>query len=39
VLDLEGPRSSRGLSPALQVGVGGGVRAGMGFRANGRTRR
>jgi hypothetical protein len=39
VLDLEGPRSSRGFSPALQLGVGGGVRAGIGFRANGRTTR
>jgi hypothetical protein len=28
VLDLEGPRSSRGLSPAVQLGLGGGVRLG-----------
>jgi hypothetical protein len=26
VIDLEGPRSARGISPALQVGLGGGIR-------------
>lgn len=31
-LDLEGPRSSQGFSPAVQVGLGGGVRAGVGLR-------
>ena len=31
-LDLEGPRSSSGVSPSIQVGLGGGVRAGIGLR-------
>jgi hypothetical protein len=32
VLDLEGPRSSRGIAPAFQVGLGGGVRVGAVLR-------
>jgi hypothetical protein len=28
VIDLEGPRSARGISPALQLGLGGGIRIG-----------
>jgi hypothetical protein len=32
VLDLEGPRSSRGIAPAIQIGLGGGVRVGAGLR-------
>jgi len=31
-LDLEGPRSRSGVSPSIQVGLGGGVRAGIGLR-------
>ena len=31
-VDLEGRRSSRGLVPALQVGLGGGVRVGVVLR-------
>ena len=31
-LDLEGPRWSNGMSPSIQVGLGGGVRAGLGLR-------
>jgi hypothetical protein len=38
-IDLEGPRSSHGVSPALQVGLGGGVRAGVGLRWTGRATR
>jgi hypothetical protein len=38
-LDLEGPRSSSGMSPSIQVGLAGGVRAGIGFRWSGRTAR
>ncbi len=32
VLDLEGPRSTRGLSPAIQIGLGGGARVGVALR-------
>ncbi len=32
VVDLEGPRSSGGVSPAFQVGLGGGVRFGVALR-------
>ncbi len=32
VLDLEGPHSATGLSPALQLGLGGGVRIGGALR-------
>jgi hypothetical protein len=32
VMDLEGPRSSGGISPAFQLGVGGGVRLGGALR-------
>jgi len=32
VVDVEGPRSSRGFSPAFQLGLGGGVRAGAALR-------
>ncbi|MBW8768775.1 MAG: hypothetical protein JF589_03380 [Gemmatimonadetes bacterium] len=38
-LDLEGPRSSSGVSPSIQVGLGGGVRAGVGLRWGGRGTR
>jgi hypothetical protein len=38
-LDLEGPRSSSGVSPSIQVGLGGGVRAGIGLRWSGRGTR
>jgi hypothetical protein len=38
-LDLEGPRSSHGVSPAFELGLGGGVRAGVGLRWTGRTTR
>ena len=31
-LDLEAPRSRSGVSPSIQVGLGGGVRAGIGLR-------
>jgi hypothetical protein len=34
-LDLEGPRSRHGLSPAIQVGLGGGARVGVGVRWSG----
>lgn len=32
LIDLEGPLSARGVSPALQVGLGGGVRVGVALR-------
>jgi hypothetical protein len=38
-MDLEGGRSRGGLSPALQVGLGGGVRGGLGVRWSGRGAR
>jgi hypothetical protein len=38
-LDLEGPRSRNGVTPAFQVGFGGGVRGGVGLRWSGRTAR
>jgi len=38
-LDLEGRRQRNGISPALQVGLGGGVRGGIGLRWSGRTTR
>ena len=38
-LDLEGRRSRRGITPALQLGLGGGVRGGVGLRWSGRTAR
>lgn len=38
-LDLEGRRSLHGISPAVQIGLGGGVRGGIGLRWNGRTER
>jgi hypothetical protein len=31
-LDLEGPRSRNGVSPSFQLGLGGGLRAGIGLR-------
>ncbi len=34
-IDVEGRRSANGMSPALQVGVGGGVRIGFGLRWGG----
>ena len=38
-LDLEGRRSRGGLSPSLQIGLGGGVRGGVGMRWSGRSAR
>jgi hypothetical protein len=35
-LDLEGPRTRHGLAPAIQVGLGGGARVGVGVRWEGR---
>lgn len=39
VLDLEGPRRASGFSPAVQVGLGGGVRVGAALRWAGRATR
>jgi len=38
-LDLEGRRSRGGLSPSLQIGLGGGVRGGVGMRWSGPSAR
>ena len=38
-LDLEGRRSRGGLSPSLQIGLGGGVRGGVGVRWSARSAR
>jgi hypothetical protein len=38
-LELEGRRSSNGVSPSFQLGLGGGVRAGVALRWSGRTTR
>jgi len=38
-LDLEGRRWKSGVTPALQIGLGGGVRGGIGLRWSGRTAR
>ena len=38
-LDLEGRRSRSGFTPSLQVGLGGGVRGGIGLRWSGRGAR
>ena len=38
-IDLEGRRSSAGLSPSVQLGLGGGVRGGVGLRWSGRSAR
>lgn len=38
-LDLEGRRSRHGLSPAVQVALGGGARGGVGLRWSGRNAR
>jgi hypothetical protein len=38
-LDLEGRRSRGGLSPSVQLGLGGGVRGGLGLRWSGRGAR
>jgi hypothetical protein len=38
-IDLEGQRASAGLSPSLQIGLGGGVRGGVGLRWGSRTAR
>lgn len=38
-LDLEGKRSRGGLSPSVQIGLGGGVRGGLGLRWSGRGAR
>ena len=37
VLELEGRRASNGISPSFQLGLGGGVRAGLGLRWSSRT--
>lgn len=39
VLDLEGRRSGGGMSPAIQIGLGGGVRVGAALRWGGRVTR
>ena len=39
VIDLEGPRSGGGVSPAFQIGLGGGVRIGAALRWGGRVTR
>ncbi len=39
VLDLEGPRGDAGYAPALQVGLGGGLRIGAALRWGGRVTR
>ena len=38
-LDLEGRRSASGVTPSIQVGLGGGVRAGIGLRWSGKGTR
>ena len=38
-LDLEGRRSRSGFTPSLQIGLGGGVRGGIGLRWSGRGAR
>ena len=38
-LDLEGRRSRYGFTPSVQIGLGGGVRGGIGLRWSGRTAR
>jgi hypothetical protein len=38
-IDLEGRRTSAGLSPSVQIGLGGGVRGGVGLRWSGRSTR
>ncbi len=39
VADLEGPRTAGGVSPALQLGLGGGVRIGLALRWSGKAAR
>ena len=39
VVDLEGPRGASGVAPAFQVGLGGGVRVGVGLRWGGKVTR
>ena len=39
VIDLEGPRSTNGIAPAFQLGLGGGVRIGAAMRWGARTAR
>jgi hypothetical protein len=39
VLDVEGRRTGRGFTPALQIGLGGGVRGGIGLRWSDRRAR
>ena len=39
VLDLEGPLDARGISPALQLGIGGGVRLGVALRKGAKSAR
>jgi hypothetical protein len=39
LVDVEGRRTSSGVSPAFQLGLGGGVRAGVGLRWNDRASR
>ena len=38
-LDLEAPRMANGVSPSIQVGLGGGLRVGMGLRWGGKGAR
>lgn len=38
-IDLEGRRTSAGVSPSIQIGLGGGVRGGVGLRWSGRNAR
>lgn len=39
VVDLEGPLSARGVSPAFQLGIGGGVRLGVALRRGAKSSR
>jgi hypothetical protein len=39
VFDVEGPRGGNGVSPAFQVGLGGGIRVGAALRWSGRVTR
>ena len=39
VMDLEGPLSARGIAPAFQLGIGGGVRVGVALRKGAKNSR
>lgn len=39
LVDVEGRRGTRGISPSIQLGLGGGIRAGLGLRWNDRSSR